>query len=50
MTKRTKTYQDPKKLLRSIIIDAGVIAAEYRVATTRSAHKKNTKQTQYEKE
>ena len=29
MTKKIKTYQDPKKLLRSIVIGAGVISAAY---------------------
>ena len=29
MTKKKKIYQDPKKMLRSIVIGAGVIAAAY---------------------
>ena len=29
MTRKTKIYQDPKKLLRSIVIGAGVITAAY---------------------
>ena len=29
MPKKTKIYQDPKKMLRSIVIGAGIIAAVY---------------------
>jgi len=50
MTKREKTHQDPRKLLRGIVIPAGLITVTFGIPrATRTKQKQSTKGRHYEK-